>query len=145
MPLVTNFLRAMVFSLGQAVNYDLHQIISKRRKAHKCRPSEHTEIVGLMEATNWDDFPNPTLMDTSIERRTGSPLPGVASPQRELSKVVAIARNVSSLVSYSVSSIKREGSKPMKTEEVDTASMPKNQKIEQGHKLVQVKKSNTKG
>ena len=33
----------------------------------------------------------------------------------------------------------------MDTEEVDTASMPKRQKIEQGQQLVQVKKGNLKG
>ena len=124
MPLVTNLLRGMGFSLGQAVKYDPHQIISKRRKAHKCRPFEHTEI-GLKEATNWDDFPNPTPMDTSIDQSTGSQLPGIASPQRELDKVVAISGGVSSLVSYLTSSIKRGGPEPMETEEVDTASIPK--------------------
>ena len=107
MPLATNLLRGMEFSLGQAVNYDPHQIISKRRKSHNCRPFKHTEIPGLREAANWDDFPNPTPMDTSIEQGTGSQLPGVVSPQRELAKVVVIAREFSSLVSYSVSSIKR--------------------------------------
>ena len=72
LPLVTNLLRGMGFSLGQVVNYDPHQIISKRMKAHKCRNFEHTEIVRLREAANWDDFPNPTPMDTSIEGSTGS-------------------------------------------------------------------------
>ena len=67
LPLSTNLLRGMGFSLEQAVNYDPHQIISKRRKAHKCKPFEHTEILRLMEAANWDYFPTPTLMDTSIE------------------------------------------------------------------------------
>ena len=68
LPLFTNLLRGMEFSLGQAVNYDPdHQIISKRRKAHKCRPFEHTEVLGLREAANWDDFPNPALMDTNVE------------------------------------------------------------------------------
>ena len=132
MPLVTNLLRGMGFSLGQAVNYDPHQIISKIRKARNSRPFEHTEIVGLREAANCDDFPNPAPMDTSIEQDTGSYLPGIASPQRELDKIVAIAREVSSLVIYSASSLKRGGPEPMDTEEVDMASMPKRQKIEWG-------------
>ena len=50
--LVTNLLRGMEFSLGQAINDHPHQMISKRRKAHKCRPFEHTEIPGLREAAN---------------------------------------------------------------------------------------------
>ena len=68
LPLVGNLLKDMVFSLEQAMNYDPHQIISKRRKAHKCKPFEHNEIPGHMEAENWDDFPNPTAMDISIGR-----------------------------------------------------------------------------
>ena len=52
LPLVVNILKDMGFSLEQAVNYDPHQIISKRRKAHKCDPFEHIEILGLREATN---------------------------------------------------------------------------------------------
>ena len=71
-------------------------------------------------------------MATSIEQDTGSYFPGIASPQRELDKIVAIAKDFSSLVNYSASSMKREGLDPMDIEEVDTASMPKGQKIEQG-------------
>ena len=56
----------MGFSLEQDINYDPHQVISKRRKAHKCKPFEHIEIPGLREAANWDDFPNSTTMDISI-------------------------------------------------------------------------------
>ena len=66
-PLVTNLLRGMEFSLGQAINYDPHQVISKRRKAHKCRPFEHTEVLGIREVANWVDFPNPALMDTNAK------------------------------------------------------------------------------
>ena len=65
-PLVGNLVKDMVFSLEQALNYNPHQIISKMRKAHKCKPFEHTEIPGLREVANWDDFPNPTAMDTRI-------------------------------------------------------------------------------
>ena len=42
LPLVGNLLRDMGYSLEQAMNYDPHQIISKRRNAHKCKPFEHT-------------------------------------------------------------------------------------------------------
>ena len=123
--LVTNLIRGMGFSLEQAVNYDPHQIISRRRKAHKCKPFEHTEILRLREAANWDDFPNPAPMDTSIERSTGSHMLGIASPQRELDKIVTIVGDVSSLVIYLASSVKRGGLEPMDTEEVKMTSMPK--------------------
>ena len=136
MSLVTNLLRGMEFSTKQAINYDPHQVISKRRKAHKCRPFEHTEIPGLREVANWDDFPNPSPMETSAEQDTDSQLPGVVSLQRELATVAAIAGGFSSLVSYSVSSMKRGDPGPMDTEEMDTASMPKKQKVEPGQQLV---------
>ena len=125
LPMVGNLLKDMGFSLEQAVNYDPHQIISKRRKAHKCKPFEHTEIPGIREAENWDDFPNPTAMDVSIGQSSISPLPWVTSPKRELSKLFAKAKNVSSLVGYSMISMKRGGLESMETEEVDTAWMPK--------------------
>ena len=67
LPQVTNLLKGMGFSLEQVINYEPHKIISKRRKAHKCNPFEHTKILGLKEASNWDDFPNHAPMDTSVE------------------------------------------------------------------------------
>ena len=67
LPLVGNLLKGMGFSLEQAINYDPHQVISKRRKARKSNPFEHTEIPWLGEAANWDDFPNSTTMDVGIE------------------------------------------------------------------------------
>ena len=66
LPLVGNLLKDMGFSLEQAINYNPHQVISKRRKVHKSKPFEHIEITGLREAANWDDFPNSITMDTSI-------------------------------------------------------------------------------
>ena len=84
-------------------------------------------------------------MDTNIERASVSPLLGDNSPQMDLSKVVAMAGNISSLVSYSRSSIKRGPAEPMETDEVDTTSMPKRYKIEQEQQLVQVKRRNTNG
>ena len=125
LPMVYNLLKGMGFSLEQAIDYDPHQVISKRRKAHKSNPFEHTEILGLREAANWDDFPNSTTMDINIGQSSASPLPWDNSPQMELSKVVAMDGNASSLVSYSGSSMKRGLSKPMETDEVDTTSMPR--------------------
>ena len=64
--LVGNLLRGMGFSSEQAINYNPHQIISKRRKYHKSKPFEYIEIIGLREVVNWDDFPNSITMDTNI-------------------------------------------------------------------------------
>ena len=71
-------------------------------------------------------------MDTTVEQDTGSQLLGVVSPQRELATVVAIAGGFASLFSYSASSMKRGDPGPMDTEEMDTSSMPKKQKLEPG-------------
>ena len=81
----------MEFPQDQAINYDPHQVISKRKTTLKCRPFEQMEVPGIRGKANWDDFPNPAPMDTSTEQDTGSQLPGIASPQRDLAKVVAIA------------------------------------------------------
>ena len=66
LPLVSNLLKGMGFSLEHAINYNPHQVISKRRKSHKSKPFEHTEITWIREVANWDDFPNSITMDTSI-------------------------------------------------------------------------------
>ena len=58
--------------------------------------------------------------------------------------MVVIAGGYSSLVSYSVSSIKRGGIEAMDTEEVDTSSTPKRKKIEPEQQLVQAKKGQVK-
>ena len=83
-------------------------------------------------------------MDSSAEQDTGSQLPGIVSPQKELATIVAIVGGYSSLVSYSVSSIKRGSPEPMDTEEVDTASTPKKHKVEPEQQLVQAKNGQAK-
>ena len=67
LPLVSKFLRDMGFPQDQAIKYDPHQVISKRRTILKCRPFEHTEVPRLREKVNCDDFPNTILMDNSVE------------------------------------------------------------------------------
>ena len=52
LPLVDSLLKSMGFSLGQAINYDPHQIISKRRWDNNDNSFKHTEIVGLREAAS---------------------------------------------------------------------------------------------
>ena len=47
------------------MDYDPHEIISNRRKVLKRKPFKHVEVVGLVDATNWDDYPkeNPKYTD----------------------------------------------------------------------------------
>ena len=55
LPIIDNLLKGMGFSLGTTINYDTHQVISKRRQENNSKPFEHTEVAGLREATNWED------------------------------------------------------------------------------------------
>ena len=101
-------------------------------------------MLGLEEKVNWDDFPNTVPMDTSAEQDSGLQLPGENFPQEELAAMVVISRGYSSLVSYSMSLIKRWGIEAMDTEEVDTTSTPTRQKIEPRQQMVQGKKRQAK-
>ena len=62
----------------------------------------------------------------------------------DLSNIVAALGNVSSLTRFSENTKKREHAEPMDIEEVDTASTPKRRKVEQGRKMIQVKKNSGK-
>ena len=59
--------------------------------------------------------------------------------------IVVVVGNISSLMSFSGTSKKREHSDFMDIEEIDIASTPKKQKTEQEGQMVQVKKSSMKG
>ena len=100
----------MGFSFGTAINYDPHQVISKRRQANNNKPFEHTEVVGLKEAANWEDYPDKAPDNVSMEQASISSLPGNNSPPMNLSNIVAIAGNICSLMSFSGTSKKREHS-----------------------------------
>ena len=53
--MIESMLRAMGFSLGGAVSYDPHHVISDRRQADKNKPFEDSEVEGFSEAANWMD------------------------------------------------------------------------------------------
>ena len=67
------------------------------------------------------------------------------SPPMDLSNIVAVSSNISSLTSFLGTSKKREHPDFMDTEEVDTSSTPRKQKTKQEGQMVKVKKSNMKG
>ena len=138
-------LKSTGFCLGAAINYDRHQVISKRTQENNNITFEHIEVAGLREGPNWEDYPNKALDNFSMEQDSVSSLPGNNSPSLDLSNIVAVASNISSLMSFSGTFIKREHSNFMDTKEVDTTSTPKKQKIEQEGQMVQVKKSSMKG
>ena len=71
-----------------------------------------------------------------MEQEFVSSLPGNNSPPMDLSNIVVVASNISSLMSFSGTSKKREHSNFMDTEEVYNASTPKKQKIEQEGQMV---------
>ena len=70
------------------------------RQDNKNNPFKHTEIVGLREAANWEDYPNYTTKDISMEQDLASSFPGNNSSQMNLSNIVAMPGNVLSLVSF---------------------------------------------
>ena len=90
----------MGFSLGTAINYDPHQVISKRRQKNNNKPFEHSEVAGLKEAVNWEDYPDKAPDNVSMEQDSVSSLPGNNFPQMALSNIVAVFGNVSSLISF---------------------------------------------
>ena len=60
-----------------------------------------------------------------MEQDSVSSIHGNNSPPMDLSNIVAVAGNISSLISFSGNSNKREQSDFMDTEEADTASTSK--------------------
>ena len=82
-------------------------MISKERQENRNNPFEHTEVAGLKEATNWEDYPNKTPDNISMEQDSMSSIPGNNYPLMDLSNIVAVAGNISSLVSFSRNSKKR--------------------------------------
>ena len=120
------------------------EYLKEDRKTKK-RFFEHTEVAGLKEATNWEDYPNNTPNNVSMEQDFVSPIPGNNYSPMDLSNIVAVAGNISSLISFLGNSKKREHLGFMDTEEEDTSSTPKKQKIGQEGQMVQVKKSSVKG
>ena len=130
LPIIDNLLKSMGFCLGTAINYDPHQVISKRTQENKNNPFEHIEVAGLREAGNWEGYHDKSLDNFSMEQDSVSSLPGNNSPPLDLSNIVAVAGNISSLMSFSGTFMKREHSNFMDTKEVDTTSTPKKQKTE---------------
>ena len=125
LPVIDNMLKSMGFPSRVAINYDTHQMISKRRQDNNNKPFEHIEVAGLREETNWEDYPNQAPDNVCMEMDYVSSLLGNNSPPMDLSNIVVAARNVSSLISFSNNTKKREHAEPMDTEEVETASTPK--------------------
>ena len=80
-----------------------------------------------------------------MEQDSVSSIPGNNSPPMDIFNIVAVVGNISSLISFTGNSKKREHSGFMDNEEADTASTPKNQKIGQEGQMVQVKKRRVKG
>ena len=93
-------------------------------------------VTGLREAANWDDYPNHTTKDVSMEQNSASSIPRENSSPMNLSNIVAMAGDVSSLVSFSENTKKRDHAKPMDTNDIDTVSIPKKHKMELEQQMV---------
>ena len=125
LPIIDNMLKSMGFSLGTTINYEPHQVISRRRQENNNKSFEHNEVAGLREVANWEDYPDKSPDIVSMEQDFVSSLPGNNYPPMDLSNIVVVASNISSLMSFSGTSRKREHSYFMDTEEVHTFSTPK--------------------
>ena len=90
----------MGFSLGDAIDYDTHQVIYKRRHTNKNNPFEHTKVAGLREAANWEDYRNKAPNNISMEQDSVSSILGNNSSPMDLSNIVAFAGNISSLIGF---------------------------------------------
>ena len=115
LPIIDNLLRSMGFSLGASINYDPYKVISKRRQANKNKPFEHIEVSRLKEAANWEYYPNITPYNITMEQDSVSSIPRNNSPPMDPSNIVVVAGNISSLISFSGNSKKREHSGFMDT------------------------------
>ena len=81
--------------------------MSKRRQANKNKYFKHTEITGLRETVNWNDYPNLTTKEVSMGQNSTSSLPGKNSSQMNLSNTITMAGDVSSLLTFSDNTKKR--------------------------------------
>ena len=97
----------MGFSLGAAINYDPHQVISKRRQENNDNPFECSQVAGLREVANWEDYPNKTPDNINVEQDSISSIPRNNISPMDISNIVAVAGNISSLISFSGNSKKR--------------------------------------
>ena len=141
LPIIEKFLREMGFSMEAAVNYDPHHIISDRRKANKNNPFNHSEVVGLLEATNWMEYPRDVGNDENKRENSISFSPGNNSPQQDLSSIVAATTHVTPLASLSRKVNKRDFPKSMDVDEKDTTGTPNKLNTEKLRKLVYIAKA----
>ena len=94
LPVIDNMLKSMGFPSRVAINYDPHQMISKRRHANNNKHFEHTEVVGVREVANWEDYPKQAPDNVCMEMDSVSSLPGNYPPPMDLSDVIAATGNV---------------------------------------------------
>ena len=111
-------------------------MISKRRQANKNKPFKQIDIVGLRVVENWDDYPNHTTKNVSMEHKSASSFPREKSSPMNLSNIVRMLGDVSSLMRFSESTKKRDHAKTMDTNDIDTVNMPKKYKMELEQQMV---------
>ena len=76
-----------------------------------------------------------------MELNFASSLPGENSFEINLSNIVIMAGYVSSLVSFSENTKKRDHAEPMNIDDIDTTTTPKKHKVELKQQIGQVNKS----
>ena len=90
----------MGFSFGAAINYDPHQVVSKRIQENNNKTFECIEVARLREVDNWENYPTKTPYNISMEQDSVSSIPGNNSLPTDLSNIVVVAGNILSLISF---------------------------------------------
>ena len=115
LPMIESLLKEMGFLTKLAVNYDPHQVISNIRKSLRRKPFEHEEIVGLVDAINWYDYPKETRKDTDMQEDSKSFVKGITSLNPSTSNLVLAVEKVTPIAICSENSNKRYFSDAMDT------------------------------
>ena len=92
--MVENLLKEMGFQTDVVVKYDPHHIISIRRQVNKNKPFEHHEIAGIVESTNWMDYPHETWGDGDMQQGSTSSMREASPTQLDLSSLIPAAERL---------------------------------------------------
>ena len=124
--MIENLLREMEFLTYPLVKYDLHHVISNRRKLVKRNTFKYKDVSWAGKCFyNWDDYLKENPKDVDMDEDSNYSVKDISSAMLDISKVVSTATNVSPLAIYSDKTNKQEGSNPMDIEDEDTAMFPK--------------------
>ena len=128
--MVEGLLRELGFEIEPTINYDPRQVISNRRKAQKRNTFKHKQVVGLVEAANWSNYPKEAPNIVDLDEYPSSHIGQFVSLLPDISNLVVAAKSITPLSSQSKGKNKRDFPEAMDIDEEDTAKNPKRYRIE---------------